>query len=93
VIWDDIVQQGCSNWGHKTLKCLLCLLVLGSVVYDIWCTRNELKHAGQPSTEEQLPKKILWEIKTIIVGKGRFPRTRENLILCSLWNLPAEFLL
>ena len=36
VIWDDIVQQGCSNWEHKTLKCLQCGgLVLGSIVYNL----------------------------------------------------------
>jgi hypothetical protein len=69
MIWDDIVQLGCSNWGHKTLKCLLCCLVLGSVVYNLWQTRNELKHVGIPSTKEQLLKKILWEVRTRIVGK------------------------
>jgi hypothetical protein len=44
--------------GHKTLKCMLCCLVLGSIVYYLWRTRNELKHAGQPRTEEQPLKKI-----------------------------------
>jgi hypothetical protein len=59
VIWDDIVQQGCSKWGHKTLKCLLCQLVFEAVVYNLKHTRNELIHAGLPSIEEQLLKKIL----------------------------------
>jgi hypothetical protein len=70
VKWDDIVQQGCSNWVHKTLKCLLCRLVMGSVVYNLWRTRNEIKHAGLPSTEEQLLNKILWETRNRIIGKG-----------------------
>ena len=93
LIWDDILLLRCRNWGHKTLKCMLCRLVLGSVVYNLWRTRNGLKHAGQPSTEEQPSKKILWKVRTRIVRKGRFPKTRKNLVLCSLWNLPAELLL
>jgi hypothetical protein len=93
VIWDDIVQQGCSSWGYKTLKCLLYQLVFGYVVYNLWQTRNELIHAALLSTEEQLLKKILWEVRTRIVGKWKVPRIRENLILCSLWNLLADMLL
>jgi hypothetical protein len=52
IMWADIIQLGCSNWGNKTLKSLLCCLVLGSALYHIWCTRNEILHAGQPNTEE-----------------------------------------
>jgi hypothetical protein len=59
IIWDDIIQLGCSKWGSKTLKSLLCCLVLGSALYHIWCTRNEILHAGQPNTEEQIFKKNL----------------------------------
>ena len=62
VVWDDIVQQGCSSWFHKSLKCLICRLVLSSTVYNLWLTRNELVHAGQPCTEEQILKKIFWEV-------------------------------
>ncbi|XP_059430260.1 uncharacterized protein LOC132163900 [Corylus avellana] len=68
-------------------------LVTGSVIYNLWRTRNELKHSGQPSTEEQLLKKIIWEVRSRLAGKGKFPRTRENLVLASLWNLPADLLL
>jgi hypothetical protein len=92
VLWDHIVQQGCSSWFHKTLKCLIFRLVLGSTIYNIWLTRNELIHAGHPCSEEQILKKIVWEVRTRIVGKGKFPSTRENTLLCSLWNLHAEIL-
>jgi hypothetical protein len=92
IIWEDILKLGYSTWGCKTLKGLLCRLVLGSVVYNIWCTRNEIKHAGHPSIDEQILKKILWEVLTRVVGKGRFPKTGENLVLCSLWNLPVALL-
>jgi hypothetical protein len=92
-VWEDILQLGCSNWSSKSLKAIFCRLVLGSTVYNIWCTRNELKHAGHPFTEEQILKKIMWEVRTRIVGKGIFSKTRENLMFCSLWNLPTDLLI
>jgi hypothetical protein len=63
VVLDDIVRQGCSSWFHKSLKCLICRLVFNSTVYNLWLTINELVHAGQPCTEEQILKKILWEVR------------------------------
>jgi hypothetical protein len=57
---------------------------LGSTIYNIWCTKNELKHAGHPSTVEQILKKVLWEVQARVAGKGKFPRTRENILLYSL---------
>jgi hypothetical protein len=92
IIWEDILQLRRSSWRCNTLKSLLCRLALGSSVYNIWCTRNELKHAGHPNIEEQILKKVLWEVRTRVAGKGKFPRTRENILLCSLWNL-SEILL
>jgi hypothetical protein len=63
------------------------------VVYNLRRTRNELKHSGEPNTKEQILKKTLWEVRARIVGKGKFPKTRENLSLVSLWNLPACLLM
>ena len=60
--------------GNKALKGLVCRLVFGSVVYNLWRTRNEFKYSGQPHTEEQILKKILWEVRVIIVGKVNFLR-------------------
>ena len=93
VFWGEILQIGVSQWRKNTLKAILCRLVLGAAVYNLWHTRNELKHSGQPSTEEQLLKKIIWEVRSRLAGKGNFPMTRENLILVSLGNLPADLLL
>jgi hypothetical protein len=42
---------------------LLCRLALGSTVNNIWCTINEIKHAGHPSTEEQILKKVSWKFE------------------------------
>ncbi|XP_059441055.1 uncharacterized protein LOC132173556 [Corylus avellana] len=93
VIWGEIMQLGISQWGNNALKGILCHLVLGSVVYNLWCTRNDIKHSSQPSTEEQLLKKILWKVQSRLARKGKFPKTRENLILASSWNSPADLLL
>ncbi|XP_059439694.1 uncharacterized protein LOC132172241 [Corylus avellana] len=70
IIWEEVLQMGCSEWGNKTFKVVPGRLALGSTVYNIWCNRNEIKHAGHPKTEEQLLKKILWEVRTRVIGKG-----------------------
>jgi hypothetical protein len=92
LIWKEVLQLGIKNWGNKALKGLLCRLVFGSVVYNLWRTRNEVKHYGSPNTKEQIVKRILWEVRARIVGKGNFPKTRENISLVSLWNLPVSML-
>ena len=52
LIWEGVMQLGIKNWGNKALKGLVCRLVFGSVVYNLWRTRNELKHFGQQNIEE-----------------------------------------
>jgi hypothetical protein len=59
IIWEGILQLGLNDWCCKSLKAMLCRLALGFVAYIIWCTRNEIKHAGHPKSEEQSS----WEIK------------------------------
>jgi hypothetical protein len=46
IVSNDIVHQGCSTWVQKSLKCLICRLFLGSFVYNLWLTRNELIYDG-----------------------------------------------
>jgi hypothetical protein len=92
VIWNDIVQLGCNSWGKKSLHGLICRLVFGSVVYNIWHTRNDIRHDGVLKNKEQLLKHIFWEIRSRVAGVKIFPRTKENALLCYLWNLPAGIL-
>jgi hypothetical protein len=61
---------------------LICRLVLGSVVYNLCHTRNELRHEGISSIEEQILKQVMWEVRTRLVGKRDFPRTKKNRMLC-----------
>jgi hypothetical protein len=84
IIWKDILTLGLNDWCKKSLKAILGKLALGFVEYNIWCTWNEIKHPGHPSSEKQLLKKILWEIQARVVGKGNFPNNEESLGLCSL---------
>jgi hypothetical protein len=56
---DEVLKVGIRKWKSKNLKGLLCRLVLGSVIYNIWQTRNEIKHVSQPCSEEQILKKVL----------------------------------
>ena len=93
IILDEVLKLGIRKWETMTLKGMLCRLVSGLVIYNIWQTRNEIKHLGQPSSEEQILKKVLWEVTTRIAGKGKFPKTRGNLVLASMWNLPTELFL
>jgi hypothetical protein len=70
----------------------LCRLSLGAVVYHLWMQRNDLKLGNQPRTEEEIVKRIIWEIRARMIAKGRFKRSMTNLELCRSWNLPQEIL-
>ena len=67
-------------------------VVLAPEFANFACLGNELRHAGSPSTKEQILKKVMWEVRTRLAGSENFPRTRENISLSSLWNLPYEIL-
>jgi hypothetical protein len=90
--WDEIIHMGISKWENKNLKGIIYRLVLGSIVYHIWCTRNEFQRYEHPLTEDQLVKRVIWEVKTRIVGRN-FPKARENMLLVDLWNLPTDLLI
>jgi hypothetical protein len=63
---------------------VLCRLIFGYVVYGLW---KVIRFCGVPSTEEQILKRIFWEVRTRISGKGSFKKTRENVLICQIWNL------
>jgi hypothetical protein len=45
-----------------------------------------------PKTEVLILKKIIWEVRTRILGKGRYQRNVENVTLCRNWNMDEELL-
>jgi len=46
--WDDVVSLGLKEWRGKTMKAYICRLVFGSSIYNIWRTRNALRHGNNP---------------------------------------------
>jgi hypothetical protein len=34
----------------------------------------------------------IWDVRTRISGKGSFKKTRENVLLCQIWNLDDSVL-
>jgi hypothetical protein len=46
--WDDVVSLGLHEWKGKTIKAYICRLVFDSSIYNIWRTRNALRHGNNP---------------------------------------------
>jgi hypothetical protein len=90
--WEDIIAIGVQDWKGKSLKSILARLCLSSTVYAIWRERNSIRHGAHLLSEEKILSKICWEIRTQVSSKGKFVRSRENLLLCSHWGLPNKVL-
>jgi hypothetical protein len=90
--WQVVLTEGCSNWKKKTMLGVLCWLVFGSAMYGLWKARNAIRFCGVPSSDEQILKMILWEVRIRISRKGSFKKTRENVRICQLWNLADSVL-
>jgi hypothetical protein len=90
--WQILLTEGCRNWKKKNMLGVLCRLVFGSAVYGLWKAKNAIRVCGVPSTEEQIFKRIFWEVRTKISEKGSFKKTREYVLICQLWNLDDSVL-
>lgn len=75
-----------SELEWKSLKAVLCKLVLSAIVYNIWRERNNVKHGNQLLTEERIMMKIIWEVRTRVLSKGCFKKSKENEELCVKWD-------
>jgi hypothetical protein len=91
--WEDVIDWGVKELKGNSLKSTLCMLMLGAVVYHVWWQRNELKHGVGARSEEQINKIIDWEVRSIVIGLGRFTNTKKNQVLCSKWGIHDKFLL
>jgi len=71
------------NWEQKFIQTWF-----GSygTVYNIWCNGNELKHGSHPKSAEQVLQQIKWEVRSRILGKGKFKLTVGNEGLCSSFH-------
>jgi hypothetical protein len=88
--WQGVMEEACSTWRTKNPLAVLCKLILNSVVYNLWQARNELRFQGQPKSEEHILKRIFWENRSWISGKGRFIKSKENINLCQMWNITGS---
>jgi hypothetical protein len=91
--WEEVMSLGSKNWNGNSLHATLCKLVLSSSMYNLWSSRNEIKHNGHPKTEDRLLKVIFWEVRSRILRKEKFPKSRANVVLCQAWNIPADLLI
>jgi hypothetical protein len=84
----------------------MCILVLCATVYNLWRNRNELKYGIHPKrkkifSEKSVPQfsdechtqKILCEVCTRVLGRGRFKKNQDKIDLCWNWSLKEEVLL
>jgi hypothetical protein len=91
-VWQDVMEEGCRNWRTKSMFRVVCRLVLSFAVYGLWRARNEVKHASQPLTNEQILKHIFWEVKSQVAGKGKSKKIKANISLCHSWNMDTAML-
>jgi len=86
--WEEITYWCITELSIDCFKTRLRILCLGAAVYNLWRQRNVLLHNSNVATEEALLSKIKWKIRARLLVKGNFKRTRENLKIAQLWNLP-----
>jgi hypothetical protein len=56
---------------------------------EIWCLgkqRNDLKHGNVMVSEEQILKRIDWEIQTRVLGAGKIKNLTVNKAICCRWG-------
>lgn len=70
----------------------MCKLAWGTTVYNLWGHRNNVKFGNNMISEEKLLQKICWEMRTRIIGKGKFKKNEENEAICNSWSIPPTIL-
>lgn len=86
-IWREILKQFGKRWWNGEV------LSLEAVVYHIWKHGNDVRHGNALKSEEQILKIIInWEIRTLIMGIGKFKRSEINKELCRRWGLHDKIL-
>lgn len=87
LIWEEVMEWGSAELRGKSLHVILCKSALETVVYHIWKHRNDDRHRNVLKSKEQILKIIDWEIRTRIMGIGKFKRSEINKMLCGRWGL------
>jgi hypothetical protein len=85
--WEEVAEWSATHLKGEGLKTRLCKLSLGAVVYHLWLHWNNLIHGNKLISEEPLIAKIKWEVRSRLMGKGKYRRTAENSRRMQIWNL------
>jgi hypothetical protein len=70
----------------KSLKAVVCKLVWGSSVYNLWRYRNDLKFGNQALSEDRILQRICREFRTCIVGERKFQVNEKTVAICNNWG-------
>ncbi len=87
--WQSVIKEGCSKWKTKKLMGVFGILILSSIVYHLWCARNEIKFLGRQKMEEQILRVIFWVVRSRISRKDKFKKNMKKKALCQMWNIDA----
>jgi hypothetical protein len=60
------------------------ILILSSIVYHLWCARNEIKFLGRQKMEEQILRVIFWVVRYRISRKDKFKKNMKKKALCQM---------
>jgi len=84
VDWDDVVWLRVCDWKQKSLTANICRLVLSSTIYNMWRNRNETKHEvrNRGADLEKNNNNNNWDVRPRVLGKDRFKRNVENVVMC-----------
>jgi len=100
--WKEVMRKcmwgACdTDWGleklkGKGLRAVICKLVLGASVYNIWLQRSCRNFREQALSEESIMKAILWYVKNRVSSKKGFKNSVLNRVLCFEWGIPLSIL-
>jgi hypothetical protein len=85
-----VTTWGITDLKGKSLSVSLCTLAFLAVVYHIWKQRGDLQHGNVVNSEEQILKRIDWEIRTQVMGAGMLKKSIINKSLCCRWVRTLE---
>ena len=77
-VWEDLIAWGARELKGKGLRVIACKLAWWATVYHIWLQRNAIVSEERISTEEQLKRSIIKDVKTRLGFKTKFKRLVLN---------------
>lgn len=92
VEWDEVVTLGIAELQGASFQDVVCKLALGAACYNIWKHSNYIHHGNKLNSEEQILKRIDWEVRTKNTGSRKFVNTATNMDLYCRWGVSENVL-